>query len=260
MNIQHINAQVQQIARSVGQFLVNEQTKLRKSDIELKGTRNFVTHIDKEAEQILVEKLGELIPDATFLTEEGTVAYSEGAYTWIIDPLDGTNNYIHGNTPYCVSIALTRNKKTILGVVFDPVADELFNAVENEKATLNGKKIAVTTKANLENAYIGFGIPYKVDARAEEILQNAISNFRHSSFRLKGAAAIEICYVAGGRYDAFFHSGLSPWDVAAGAFILECAGGKSTDFSGGENYIFGKEIVASNGEIHTEIMEKIIKM
>lgn len=260
MNIQHISTQVQQIARSVGQFLVNEQAKLSKSDIELKGARNFVTHIDKEAEQMLVEKLGELIPDATFLTEEGTVSYTEGKYTWIIDPLDGTNNYIHGSTPYCVSIALTRNEKTILGVVFDPLADELFCAVENEKATLNVVEIKVTAKAELENGYIGFGIPYKVDARAEEILQNAISNFRHSSFRLKGAAAIEICYVACGRYDAFFHSGLSPWDVAASAFILECAGGKNTDFSGGQNYIFGKEIVASNGKIHPEIMERIINM
>lgn len=259
MNLTIICNEVEQIARSVGEFLKNEQAKLHKSDIELKGTRNFVTHIDMEAEKMLVEKLGKLIPDATFLTEEGTVSYAEGEYTWIIDPLDGTTNYVHGDTPFSVSVALTKNGKIVLGVVYDPVADELYSAIEKGKATLNGNPIKVSSHNTLTNAYIGFGIPYSLDEQGEKILRNAIEQFRKCSFRIKGSAAIEICYVACGRSDAYFHSGLSPWDVAAGTFILECAGGKNSDFSNGEKYVFNKELVASNGVIHREILEKIIQ-
>lgn len=258
MNIKNICIEVESIARSVGEFLKDEQVKLHKSDIEQKGTRNFVTHIDMEAEKMLVKELKKLIPDATFLTEEGTVSYAEGKYTWIIDPLDGTTNYIHGDTPYSVSIALIKDKEIILGVVYDPIADELYSATEKGEATLNGNPIKVSSHSTLTNGYIGFGIPYSLDNRGEKILRNAIEQFRKCSFRIKGSAAAEICYVACGRSDAYFHSGLSPWDVAAGTFILECAGGKSTDFSGGNDYIFNKEIVSSNGVIHKEIMEKII--
>lgn len=258
MTIKNICAEVEKIARLVGAFLKDQQKKLQQSDIELKGTRNFVTHIDKEAEKMVVEKLTHLVPDATFLTEEGTISYTEGQYTWIIDPLDGTTNYVHGDTPFAVSIALMKDKQMVLGVVYDPVADEMFSAAENAKATLNGNSIAVSSHNTLTNAYIGFGIPYSLDTRGEDILRNAMEQFRHCSFRIKGSAALEICYVACGRSDAYFHSGLSPWDVAAGTFILERAAGKSTDFSGRKNYIFNKELVASNGAIHQEIMEKII--
>ena len=257
-NIKDICAEVKNIARATGQFLKAEQAKLQKSDIELKGARNYVTHIDKQAEEQLVAKLQKLIPDAGFLTEESTVEFVKNEYIWIIDPLDGTTNYIHGDSPYSVSIALMKNERTILGVVFDPVADELYCAAAESRATLNGSEIGVSEKSTLENAYLGFGIPYSLDNRGEQILRNAMSQFRTCSFRIKGSAAIEICYVACGRSDAYFHSGLSPWDVAAGAFILECAGGKCTDFSEGNQYIFGKELVASNGKIHGEIMEKII--
>lgn len=258
MNIKTIRTEVEQIARSIGKFLIEEQAKLVDSDIELKGTRNFVTHIDREAEKLLVEQLSPLIPEATFLTEEGTIDYAEGKYTWIIDPLDGTTNYVHGDTPYTVSIALMKDEEVVLGVVFDPVANELFAATEKGDATLNDKPMKVSSHNQLTNAYIGFGIPYSLDAKGEEILKNAIAHFRRCSFRIKGSAAAEICYVACGRLDAYFHSGLSPWDVAAATFILECSGGKCTDFSNGNNYIFGKEIVASNGETHGEIMKEII--
>ena len=251
---------MERIARCAGEFLKEQQAQLRQSDIELKGMHNFVTHVDTEAEKILVEKLGELIPDATFLTEEGTVAYTDGRYTWIIDPLDGTTNYVHGDTPFSVSIALMKDRKIILGVVYDPVADELFSASEGGKAMLNGKSIAVSKKGELENACLGFGIPYFLDTRGEQILQNAMRQIRNCSFRIKGSAALEICYVACGRSDAYFHSGLSPWDVAAATFILERAGGKNTDFSNGNNYLFGKELVAGNGKMHTEIRNKIINL
>ena len=258
IDINRIRNNVEQISRFTGEFLKEQQAQLHQSDIVLKGTRNFVTHVDTEAEKMLVEKLGELIPGATFLTEEGTVAYAEGRYTWIIDPLDGTTNYVHGDTPFSVSIALMKDKKIVLGVVYDPVADELYSATENGTAMLNNRPIKASIHNTLTNGYIGFGIPYSLDDRGEKILKNAMGQFRKCSFRIKGSAAVEICNVACGRSDAYFHSGLSPWDVAAGTFILERAGGTCTDFSGGNNYVFNKELVASNGKIHQEIMDRII--
>lgn len=258
MNIENICTQVKQVAQLVGQYLLEEQQKLKMDDVELKGFRNYVTYVDKEAEKKLVKALQEIVPDAGFLTEEETVVSEEKELMWIIDPLDGTTNFIHGGTPYSVSIALMRNNKAILGVVSDPVANQMFSATGADKVFLNDKPIKVSNHATLENAYIGFGIPYHLDSKGENIILNATTHFRRGSFRMKGSAAIELCYVACGMYDAYFHSGLSPWDVAAGAFILQCAGGVCTDFSNSDNYIFGREIVAANKNLHREIMDNII--
>lgn len=260
MKPQNITNEVIQLARSTGAYLTAEQRSLQREEIELKGTRNYVTYIDKEAERMLVDGLSRILPEAAFLTEEETVIYEQREYSWIIDPLDGTTNYVHGDSPYSVSIALMHETKVILGVVFDPVADQLFVATGNGAATLNGEPLGVSRQESLTNAYIGFGIPYSLDSRGETILVNAMKQFRNCSFRIKGSAALEICYVAAGISDAYFHSGLSPWDVAAGAFILECAGGRCSDFSGGDHFLFGKEMVASNGSIHQEIMQSIISI
>lgn len=257
--MENLCEKVKKIAREVGEYLKNEQQLLNKKDIELKGTRDYVTYIDKEAENRLINGLKEIFPDGGFLAEEETVEYKETEYTWIIDPLDGTTNYVHGDSPYSVSIALKHGNEIILGVVYDPLADQMFSATSKGKAFLNDNLLEVSRHSTLKNAYIGFGIPYKLDDRGEQILRNTADHFRNSSFRIKGSAALEICYVAAGISDTYFHSGLSPWDVAAGAFILECAGGNCTDFSGGNNYLFGREMVASNGVIHEEIMKYIIQ-
>jgi len=259
MNLDLLCSEVKDIARTVGDYLKNEQALLKRNDIELKGMRNYVTYIDKEAEQMLVLALQQLLPEAGFLTEENTVDFEQRPYTWVIDPLDGTTNYVHGDTPYSVSIALMHNEETIMGVVYDPVTDQMFTATEMGKAYLNDLPLQVSKQAKLENGYIGFGIPYSLNEKGEHILQNTMKQFKKCSFRIKGSAALEISYVAAGISDAYFHSGLSPWDVAAGAFILQCAGGMCSDFSGGNNYIFGKEMVASNGAIHQEIMNYIIQ-
>ena len=258
MIIENICTQVKQVAQSVGRYLFEEQQKLKTDDVELKGFRNYVTYVDKEAEKKLVKALQDIMPDAGFLTEEETVVTEEKELMWIIDPLDGTTNFIHGGTPYAVSIALTRDNKPILGVIFDPVANQMFSATGVDKVYLNDKPIKVSNHSALDNAYIGFGIPYHLDSKGEKILLNATTHFRRCSFRIKGSAALELCYVACGMYDAYFHSGLSPWDVAAGTFILQCAGGVCTDFSNSDNYIFGREIVAANKNLHREIMDNII--
>ncbi len=260
LDLSKILEQVCNIAIDIGVYLKTEQSKLKASAVEMKGLRDYVSYVDKEAEKQLVRALKKLIPDAGFLTEEDTVEQAEKDYTWIIDPLDGTSNYVHGLAPYNISIAFTYKKETILGVVYDPIANEMFTAIKGEKAHLNNQVIEVSTKSELKNSFIGFGIPYHMDNRAEAVLKNTWKYFCEASFRLNGSAAIELCYVACGRYDAFFHSDLSAWDVAAGAFIVQQAGGHVTDFENGQNYIFGKELVATNLLIHKAIMENIIKL
>lgn len=260
LDLNKILYQVCNSAKEIGVYLKNEQSNLKSSAIEMKGLRDYVSYVDEEAEKQLVNLLKKYISDAGFLTEEGTVMQSEKEYTWIIDPLDGTSNYVHGIAPYNVSIALMHKDEVVLGVVYDPVANEMFTAIKGEKAQLNSEVINVSAKDELRNSFIGFGVPYHVDHKAECILKNIWKYFGEASFRLNGAAAIEICYVACGRYDAFFHSDLSSWDVAAGAFILQQAGGRVTDYKGGEDFVFGKELVATNSNIHTSIMENIINM
>ena len=260
MDINRLCSEVKTLARSVGEYLVAEQAELKRKDVEMKGTRDYVTYVDKTAEEMLVKGLQALLPDSGFLTEEGTVEYVEKTYTWIIDPLDGTSNYVHGDTTYSVSIALTRGSETILGVVHDPVVNQMYWATEGGKAYMNDEQLSVSWHASIENGYIGFGIPYSLNQQGEQILQRALKQFRKASFRIKGSAALDLCYVAAGVTDAFFHSGLSPWDVAAGAFILIQAGGTCTDFSGGDRFVFAREMVASNGKIHEEIMKEIVGM
>src|SRR5690554_444536 len=260
MDINRLCSEVKALARSVGEYLVAEQAELKRKDVEMKGTRDYVTYVDKTAEEMLVKGLLALLPDSGFLTEEGTVEYVEKTYTWIIDPLDGTSNYVHGDTTYSVSIALTRGGETILGVVHDPVVNQMYWATEGGKAYMNDEQLSVSWHASIENGYIGFGIPYSLNQQGEQILQRALKQFRKASFRIKGSAALDLCYVAAGVTDAFFHSGLSPWDVAAGAFILIQAGGTCTDFSGGDRFVFAREMVASNGKIHEEIMKEIVGM
>lgn len=260
LDLNNILDQVCQTANLIGKYLVNEQAGLTAKQVEMKGARNYVSYVDKEAEKQLVTALKKIIPASGFLTEEDTVEYEKKDYTWIIDPLDGTSNYVHGYAPYTTSIALQHNDETILGVVYDPVANELFTAIKGQKALLNNKEIAVTSKDEIYNSFIGFGIPYNVTKEAQNILQNTWKHFGTASFRLKGSAAVEICYVACGRCDGYFHSDLSPWDVAAGAFILQQAGGKVTDFKNGDNYIFGKQLVATNTAIHPAIMKSIINL
>lgn len=258
MNLYNTLDTVIKVAHKAGEYLKQEQEKLAKGAIEIKGTRDYVTYIDKETEKIVVSALSEAFPHTGFLTEEGTIESEIKEWTWIIDPLDGTTNYVNGDTPYSVSIALQHNNKTVLGVVYDPILEELYCATTETKALLNNKPIVVSTHPTLSESYLGFGVPYSLDDRAIEVLQRTTLQYSKASFRIKGSAAVELCYVAAGRLDAYFHSGLSAWDVAAGSFILEQAGGRVTDFDTGDNYIFGREIVASNGYIHDEIIEHII--
>jgi myo-inositol-1(or 4)-monophosphatase len=231
--------------------------------VETKGLHDFVSYVDKESERQIVKGLHDILPEAGFIAEEGTGAPKPGGLNWIIDPLDGTTNFIHGLPPYSISIALMDNDKIIVGVIYEVTLDECFYAWGNGKAYLNGKEIRVSEISEIDNALIATGFPYYDYNRITPFLHTMEHFMRHShGLRRLGSAATDLAYVACGRFEAFYEYSLQPWDVAAGAFIVDQAGGRVNDFSGGKNYIFGKEIIASNIKINgafTDIVSSYMK-
>ena len=227
--------------------------------IEHKGEINLVTEMDIKSEQLIKQKIGETYPDHQILAEESDVPKQESAFRWIVDPLDGTTNYAHGFPMFCVSIALEIDGRVEAGVVYDPVRDELFTAARGGGPKLNGQPIAVSDEADLGESLIATGFPY--DLRTSEA--NNLDNwnammFRARALRRAGAAALDLCYVAAGRFDGFWELKLHPWDVAAGGLIVEEAGGRVTDLAEGPFSVYSKEILASNSKIHSQ-MSDILK-
>lgn len=256
MNLETVCTEVNALAKEVGAYIQSQ--KIAVSDVETKSKNSLVTFVDKTAEQKLVKRLSELIPEAGFIAEEGTSTKVGEVYNWIIDPLDGTTNFIHGVPCYCVSIGLTRNDKLVLGVIYEPNLDELFYSWEGSKAYLNGKEISVTSTLTLENSLIATGFPY-YDYEKQDEYMNLFKDLMKNSRGLRrlGSAAVDLAYVACGRFDAFYEYSLHPWDVAAGSFIVQQAGGKVADFKGADDYLFGKEIITCNPHIYAELLEKV---
>jgi myo-inositol-1(or 4)-monophosphatase len=253
MNYKNLCTQVQNIARDAGNFIREEGNKITATDIEIKSVASLVTYVDKTAEANIVAALKKLIPGSGFIAEEGTATANNEECKWIIDPLDGTTNYLHGIAPYAVSIGLMENEKLVLGVIYEITANEMFYAWKESPAFLNGKEISVSTASKSEDTLIATGFPYYNFNRLGdylEALEYFIKNTR--GMRRLGSAAADLAYVAAGRFDAFFEHALYSWDVAAGIFILQQAGGKITDFNGGNNYLFGGEIVAASSSYFNE--------
>lgn len=246
--------QVQDISREAGSFIRNERKKITSKDVEMKGmATSLVTYVDKTAEAMIVEALRKLIPESGFITEEGTASHSGEQFKWIVDPLDGTTNYIHGITPHSVSIALMEKDELVTGVVYEVGQDEVFYAWKGGPALLNGREIGVATASRLEETLIGTGFPYYDFERVDGYIAAMKYLMQHTrGLRRLGSAAVDLAYVAAGRYDGFFEHALHAWDVAAGAFILKQAGGIVTDFDGGENWLFGGEMVAASKHIFEE--------
>lgn len=226
------------------------------SGVEVKGHSNFVTYIDKLSEKKLVGHLSELLPEAGFLAEEGTSSKKGEVYNWVIDPIDGTTNFIHGLTPYAISIALMRNNEVVIGVVYEISHGELFYAWEGSKAYLDHQEIKVTPVSEHQNALIATGFPYTAFNKMEKY-QACLRDLMEQTggVRRLGSAAIDICYIACGRFEAFWEYGLHPWDVAAGVLILKQAGGKITDFDREDDYIFNGEIIAANANYFNKFYE-----
>lgn len=258
MDYRNLCFQVQEIARETGNFIREEGKKITAADIEFKSVTSLVTYVDKTAEAKIVQALKLLIPGAGFVAEEGTADSNNEKYTWFIDPLDGTTNFIHGISPHSVSIGLKENDKMVLGVVYEVGLNEMFYAWKDSPAYLNGKEIKVSIRSKPEEALIATGFPYYDFDRVEDYI-GAMRQLMKTTrgLRRMGSAAIDLAYVAAGRFDAFYEHALHAWDVAAGAFILEQAGGKVADFNGGNNWLLGGQIIAANANYYTQFFETV---
>ncbi|HRH64026.1 MAG TPA: inositol monophosphatase family protein [Bacteroidia bacterium] len=258
MNLENITKEVCLLTKEVGTYILSEKGKLTKGTIEVKGLNDFVTHVDKTAEKLLVDGLAKLIPESGFVAEENTSSKKGTHYNWIIDPLDGTTNFIHSLPCFCISIALMRDTKLVAGVVHELNFDECFYAWENSAAYMNDTIISVTKTANLKDALLATGFPYYDYSRLNEYMELFKYFMKHThGIRRLGSAAADLAYVACGRLDGFYEYCLKPWDVAAGAFIVQQAGGKVSDFSGGENYLYGQEIVCGNTAVFDELLNAV---
>lgn len=253
--------QVKAVAVKVGGFLKGQRAEFDRSAVQEKGPHDYVSYVDKASERLLVEQLSILLPEAGFVTEEKTTRqYFQEEYCWVIDPLDGTTNFIHDMAPYCVSVALRNNVEVLLGVVYEVCRDECYWAYKGGGAYMNGKPIHVSGVESMNQAQILLGFPYDSE-HFRPIILNAIEQMYGNvgAERLLGSAAAELCYVAAGRAEGRIEGLLGPWDVAAGCLILAEAGGMTTDFSGGDTYLDGREVLASNGHIHKELNTIITK-
>lgn len=261
MDLQHIEKEVKKICIEVGGFIREEGKSFDLSRVEQKDSfNNLVSYVDKEAEQRLVTVLEKLIPGSSCLAEEGSGLLSSTAeYQWIIDPLDGTTNFLHGLPVFAVSVALQHNKETVLGVVYEINRDECFHAVKGGFAYCNNKLIQVSTARNLNESLLATGFPYEHFDRKDVYLE-IIKEFLEKSHGIRrlGSAAIDLAYVACGRLEGFFEYNLNAWDVAAGAFIVQQAGGTVTDFKGTPNFLYDGELCAACS-IHSEMLEVIKK-
>jgi len=226
--------------------------------IEQKGKQNFVTEVDLKAEEILVSGLSALYPVAGFIAEEGTNSHQGDRYNWIVDPLDGTTNFIHGVFPFAISVGFTDKSEVVAGIVYEFGLDEYFYAWKGGGAWLNGRKIGVSETARVNQSLIATGFPYTNFKYLDQFMES-MHYFMHNSHGLRrlGSAATDIAYVACGRYDAFYEYGLNPWDVAAGILLVREAGGELSDFSGRENPLFAEHIICTNQLIFREFQEVI---
>ena len=260
MNLEVLCTQVQELARDVGQFIFGERLKFTAEDIIHKGKADMVTYVDRTAETRIVTALRELLPGSGFIAEEGTAKDNGEKYRWVIDPLDGTTNYIHGISPFAVSIALMHDQEIILGVIYEISLKEMFYAWKGSKSYLNGHEIHVSKAAKTADSLIATGFPYYDFSKLGHYLE-AMNFFMRNSHGMRrlGSAAADMAYVAAGRFEGFYEHALHSWDVAAGIIILKQAGGKVCDFNGGENYLFGGEMIACNANYFDEFYNIVHK-
>jgi len=241
-------------AREAGAIL--RESAGRRFQVSHKGRINLVTEVDLASERHIKELIGARYPGHRILAEEsGASEAGASDYCWLIDPLDGTTNYAHGCPPYCVSIGVERRGEMVVGVIYDPTRDELFAAERGAGATLNGEPIRVSEVGALDHALVVTGFPYDVRERIDEYLPAWREFLRHAQgVRRLGAAAIDLAYVAAGRLDGFWESGLNPWDAAAGWVIVEEAGGRVTKLDGSPYDVYVQSILCTNGRVHDEML------
>ncbi len=251
-------AAMEQAARQAGDLLRRRQARLGDLQVESKGRQDFVTQADREAEEVVVASLDESCPGIPFLAEESARRKTSAGRRWIVDPLDGTTNFIHGYPFFGVSIAYQDDGKLMAGVVYDPMRDEMFKAEAGRGATLNGEPMRVSGQNDLEKSLLVTGFPLRELAHLDEYMEG----FRRllsvsAGVRRDGSAALDLCWVAAGRSDGFWEMGLAPWDVAAGGLIVEEAGGRVSDYQGGGDWLEGRSIVAASPGIHADMRQAV---
>lgn len=255
-----ITKQVIAIAKEAGAYIREQRKTFNNEKIEIKGLNDLVSYVDKSAEQMIVTRLEKVLPKAGFLNEENTINRTGDRYTWIIDPLDGTTNFIHGLPVYSVSIALQDYDELVSGVVYEINQDECFYAWKGSKSYLNDKEISVSDNPTINESLLATGFPYydfekqpAYIALFTELMQNC-----HGLRRL-GSAAVDLAYTACGRFDGYYEYNLNPWDVAAGILIVRQAGGDVKNFKGGNEILLSRELLATNGKITGEMLSAIQK-
>lgn len=248
----------EEASRMAGEILRRNIDSSR--EIIYKGAVNLVTDFDKRSQDVIFSHLSSQFPEHDFLAEEDLCEQRGSEFRWIIDPIDGTTNFAHNFPIFCVSIALEWKNKVVCGVIYDPMREEMFSAILGKGSQLNGQRIHTSATGDLDKSLLATGFPY--DVRESEV--NNIDHFANFAIRVQairrcGSAALDLCYVACGRFDGFWELKLSPWDVAAGILIVEESGGRVTDFQGKPASIYGKDLLVSNGLIHEQMIQ-ILKL
>ncbi len=245
-------------ARSAGKLLLRYSDRLDQIQVETKSRNDFVSEMDRAAEATIMQELRSRFPDHAIMAEESGEQGGSSDFQWIIDPLDGTTNYLHGFPQFSVSIAQRYKGVLECGVVYDPLREELFTAARGQGAKLNDRKLRVANRLSLEGALIGTGFPFRDQRHIDAYLgMFKAMTLATAGIRRPGSAALDLAYVAAGRTDGFWEIGLSPWDCAAGAILILEAGGMITDFAGGNRYLDTGNMIAGNARVHRAMLELI---
>ena len=256
-DLETITRLVCQVAREAGAYINKERASFSVDKVERKHAHDYVSYVDKGSERWIVKALRELLPEAGFITEEGSAGHTDEQYVWVVDPLDGTTNFIHGFAPYAVSIALCKGRQIVVGVVYEIVSEECFYAWKDGKAWVNDKSLHVGT-SEINDALLCLQLPYNSDAY-KPVIKRLIERFYGNvgSIRMMGSAAIALCYVAAGRLDAYAERYIGQWDYMAGALIVKEAGGRVTNYDGEDYFMEGDSVVATNGVVHQALLDAV---
>lgn len=264
-NFQEICLVVCDIARRAGLYISGEREGFSSEMIEYKGVQNLVSYVDKTAERMIIDDLLVLVPDSRIIAEESAaevgILPKDGDLTWVIDPLDGTTNFTHGMPPYCVSIALMEGKRIVVGVIYEITCAECFYAWQDSACYLNGREVRVSDISSIDRSLVVTGLAYKSQDAIESFRRTFdYFNLNSNGARRLGSAASDLAYVAAGRAECFYQKNLAPWDVAAGAFLVERAGGVVVDYAHGSDYVFGGSIIATNKNSHCVFYDKLSEL
>lgn len=260
MDLSKIDLELQSLLRKTGKYVVEEFNHFAYNDVEYKGENDPFTYVDVTTEGILKKGCASMIPGCGFITEETAAEKGENDYTWIIDPIDGTVNFTHGIPHFCISIALTYKEEIVMGHIYHPVLDQMYVAIKGKGFKLDGEVKKVSQRKEFKQAVLGTGFPYAHHSWVPDYL-GLVADLHQSSqgFRRFGSAALDLAYVACGRLDGYFEFQLNAWDIAAGALMVQEAGGKITDFAGGDRFLEKRGIISSNTYVHEGIQSAIEK-